>query len=441
LWWLIGWPSQSTGQPNLFVAFDAVLYAVWRGGYSIPLTCHTEDQTLPLVELIIPAADGRIGWKDVSHALGKALKLNQASIANMLPDGEINLRSHAVSFSLLAINLAIGDRLAFAVTRDSDQQLGLSIRCDESLIQVADPSAQPVRARIHHDADWLDGGRRPVVLFLHGLTGKPEVFDSMREAIRSRGYRTASIGYDLQQPLSETARHVSEVVAAKLAASSSDPELVLVGHSMGGLIAREWTDNPLLHNASIRALITIGTPHQGSAWATLPPLLNLFANGEFGPGDVSDVILHTPSSPELRDIAPGSEFLTSLNSRLPRRDVRYTSIIGTGSPIDASTVHSIQHTFQQLERRDGFVRLIRPRIEPLMEGFDELARGRGDGIVAANRAVMEASEDIVRVELSHFDLVRPIDPELAAEGNTHPVWDLVMDRLDGCCATENDRIS
>jgi pimeloyl-ACP methyl ester carboxylesterase len=317
--------------------------------------------------------------------------------------------------------------------------LGLSIRCEESLLQVADEPALRVGVTIHHDADWLDSASmRPVVLFLHGLTGKSEVFDSMREEIRSRGYRTASIGYDSQQPLSVTARQVSEAVAAKLAASSCEPELVLVGHSMGGLIAREWTNNPSLQNASITALITIGTPHQGSAWATLPPLLNLFANGDFGVGDVSDLILHTPSRPELRDIAPGSEFLISLNSRLPRHDVRYTSIIGTGSPVDESTVQAIQKTFQQLESCDGFVRLIRPRIGPLMDGFDELARGRGDGIVAANKAAMESSKDVVMVELSHFELIRPIAQTLFAEDKAHPVWDLVIDRLDGCCAPEDE---
>lgn len=388
---------------------------------------------MPLVELIIPTADGRISWKDVSNALGKALKLNQASILEILPDGEINLRSPAVSLTLLAINLAIGERLTFAVTRDSDLKLGLSIRCDESLFRVSGKPERPGRVTIHHDDDWLDSVQaRPVVLFLHGLTGKPEVFDSMRAEIRSRGYRTASVSYDFKQPLAESARQVSEAVAAKLSASSDHPELVIVGHSMGGLVGREWTNNPLLQNSSITALITIGTPHHGSAWATLPPLLNLFANGEFDVGDVSALILHAPSSPELRDIAPGSDFLISLNSRAPRRDVRYTSIIGTGSPVDASTVRTIQQTFQQLERRDGFVRLIRPRIEPLMEGFDELARGRGDGIVAANKAAMDSTEDVVTVELSHFELVRPVAESSTAENSLHPVWDLVMDRLDRC---------
>ena len=82
---------------------------------------------------------------------------------------------------------------------------------------------------------------------------------------------------------------------------------------------------------------------------------------------------------------------------------------------------------------DGFVRLIRPRIEPLLSGFDELVGGRGDGIVAAESAAMPSTSDLVKVNLSHFELVRPLRAQPASEEATHPVWQVVVDRVARCC--------
>ncbi|MDB4633994.1 alpha/beta fold hydrolase [Rubripirellula sp.] len=386
-----------------------------------------------MIELNIPATDGRIGWKHVSASLAKALQLDQASIAGMLPAGEIRLDSPAVSLSLLAINLAAGNRLSFAVTHSEDQCPGLLIRCDPSLLRLESQDAHASKVIVHHDEAWLESADgRPLVLCLHGLNGTHETFDGLRKNLRSCGYRTAAISYEPHRPIAMLASEVSKEVAAHLASSPQKHQLVIVGHSMGGLIAREWTNNVALENEAISGLITIGTPHQGSAWATLPPLMNLFAKGEFGVADVNDVILHAPSSPELRDIAPGSAFLDELNARDDRSDVRYTSVIGIGSPMDATTMAKIQQAFRQLESRDGFIRLIRPRIEPLLSGFDELVDGRGDGIVAAESAAMGSTSDLVRVDLSHFELVRPLNGQPESEKADHPVWQIVSDRVARC---------
>lgn len=386
-----------------------------------------------MIELIIPATNGRIGWKHVAASLGQALQLDEVSIEEMLPRGEIKLDSPAVSLSLLAINLATGNRLNFSVTCEVGQQPALLIRCDPSLLRLENHDARGSNVMVHCDEDWLESDDgRPVVLCLHGLNGTHETFDGLREELRSHGYRTAAMSYEPQRSLATLAREVSKKVATCLASSPQKHELVLVGHSMGGLIAREWTNNATLENEAITGLITIGTPHQGSAWATLPPLMNLFAKGEFGVADVNDVILHAPTSPELRDIAPGSAFLEELNARDNRPTVRYTSVIGVGSPVNATTVARIQRTFRELESGDGFIRLIRPRIKPLLSGFDELVHGRGDGIVAAESAAMASTSDLVRVDLSHFELVRPLTWLPASEKTGHPVWQIVVDRVTRC---------
>lgn len=386
-----------------------------------------------MFQLFIPATNGRIGWKHVAAAMAEALQLDQGSIEELLPVGDIKLDSPAVSLSLLAINLAVGDRLDFAVTYGEEQRLGLMISSDSSRLHLQHDDTNS-KVTIHHDEGIAQVSHgRPIVLCLHGVDGMHETFDGMRQELRECGYQTAAISYASECSIAVVAREVSRKFAALMAAAPVKPRLVLVGHSMGGLVAREWTSNDALENDAIVGLITIGTPHQGSAWATLPPLLNLFTKGEFGLRDVGDVILHAPSKPELRDIAPGSPFLENLNARVNRPDVQSTSVIGVRSPLDAATVAQIQKTFRQLEQQEGFVRLIRPRIQPLLHRFDELIDGCGDGIVSAESACMPSTSDLVRLDLSHFELVQSLVQQDAGERAGHPVWQIVVERVARCC--------
>ncbi|MGI9472271.1 MAG: lipase family alpha/beta hydrolase [Rubripirellula sp.] len=376
-------------------------------------------------ELLVPAIDGQVQWSDVATSLGNTLKLDSGPIREILPPGKLDLRSDAVLLTLMAINLAARDQVSFDLVRGPDQQLSLKVTCNRSLFAEAKAKADAKPAVIEIDDDWLlRSENRPLVICIHGLQGDPEMFDPMRRMIRSHGYATATIDYDDQQSIATSAIQASELMAKLFEREDCKVEVALVGHSMGGLVAREWTENPTLQSDPIVALITAGTPHQGSAWATLPPMMDLFTAQQFSVDDLMDVIFHTPSSRGLRDLAPGSSFLRELSSRPHRRDVALTAVAGTGSPISAARMDEIQQLFRQLELRDGFVRLIRPRIEPLIEGFDELARGRGDGVVSVESATMDDCENVVTVDLSHFELVRPVPGS-----ETHPVWEAVIARL------------
>ena len=385
-----------------------------------------DAQVSKMIRVVIPAVDGSVKWDDVADSLGEALKLEPELIKKSLPAGQLDLRSDLVLLTLMGINLAAGDVLSFDLVRDSNQQLALSVECDRSLLTSGAEKIPAEPVTIDVDSDWMKrSADRPLVICIHGLQGEASAFDSMRAAMRARGYGTAAISYDDQQSIAVSAEQVSKFTAKWFAGRGRTPDVVLVGHSMGGLVAREWTENPTLPSNDIVSLITIGTPHHGSAWATMPPLLDLFTVGEFSANDVLDVILHTPSVPGLRDLAPDSKFLRELSSRPHRPGVSITSIVGTGSPVPAARVREIQRLFKQLERRDGFVRLIRPRIKPLIDGFDELARGRGDGVVAVNSARMEGCDDVVKVDLSHFELVKPIPGR-----GSQPVWEAVIERLE-----------
>ncbi|MFE8972549.1 lipase family alpha/beta hydrolase [Streptomyces cyaneofuscatus] len=107
---------------------------------------------------------------------------------------------------------------------------------------------------------------RPVVL-LHGFIDNRSVFVLLRRALARHGRRhLASLNYspltrDLRTAAELLGRHVEEICAR-----TGQREVDIVGHSLGGLIARYYVQR-LGGDHRVRTLVTLGTPHGGTAVA------------------------------------------------------------------------------------------------------------------------------------------------------------------------------
>lgn len=376
------------------------------------------------IELLVPAPDGVVLWSDVASSLADSLKLDARSVQQMLPAGQMNLRSETVLLVLMGINLAAGDSLSFAIVRDAQNQPALRVKCDRRLFGSTGKKPETTReTEIHLDDDWQQRLKKPLLVCIHGLRSHAEAFASFRAHFRQAGFATMAVTYDYDQPIQESARQLAVAVEQLFAKSNVKPRLVLVGHSMGGLVAREWTENPTLHDPNIEHLITVGTPHLGSNWASLPPLLDLFTGGQLDSDDLVDVILHQPSASGLRDLVPESEFIRTLATRPRRKDVTYTNIVGTHSPVDQVTATQLRDVLRELDQEGSVVRLVRPRIAPLLDSFDELADGQGDGVVSVEHTHL-AGVPSTPVAASHFQMIRPIPGR-----QDHPIWKVIQERL------------
>lgn len=152
-----------------------------------------------------------------------------------------------------------------------------------------------------------DGGHTPVLL-LHGFIDNRSVFVLLRRSLRRHGWQhVESLNYspltcDVRTAAQLLARHVEDL-CTRTGSSGVD----VVGHSLGGLIARYYVQR-LGGDARVRTLVTLGTPHGGTRVA--PPMS-----------------VH----PLVRQMRPGSEVIRELAGPAPNCGTRF---IGFWSDLD-----------------------------------------------------------------------------------------------------------
>ncbi|PHV05064.1 lipase [Janthinobacterium sp. BJB412] len=112
----------------------------------------------------------------------------------------------------------------------------------------------------------------PPVLLLHGYACNGGYWRRLGRRLRRAGISHYAL--DLAPPGAAIDEFVPQVRAAvaMLCARTGAPQVVLLGHSMGGLVARSYlrADGA----ARVARLITLGSPHHGTALARLGPGAN-----------------------------------------------------------------------------------------------------------------------------------------------------------------------
>jgi alpha-beta hydrolase superfamily lysophospholipase len=104
------------------------------------------------------------------------------------------------------------------------------------------------------------------VLLVHGVLCNAGVWSKMRNGLAARGHHAVyAISYG--PPLASNEDFAAQLAAKvdTVLAATGAPQLVLVGHSMGGLVIRAYLRR--YGGARVRRAITIGSPHEGSVVA------------------------------------------------------------------------------------------------------------------------------------------------------------------------------
>lgn len=141
------------------------------------------------------------------------------------------------------------------------------------------------------------------ILFIPGLADNKSIFAAARQALATTGRTTVgSFGYhawdrDVRAIAARLATRVEQACADTGAA-----RVHLVGHSLGGLIARYYVQR-LGGGARVDTVVTLGTPHSGTlaAWLLAPV-------------------------PLVRQLRPNSELLAELAADTPACPTRFLAI-------------------------------------------------------------------------------------------------------------------
>ncbi|MGK5638602.1 esterase/lipase family protein [Streptomyces sp. URMC 126] len=156
------------------------------------------------------------------------------------------------------------------------------------------------------EADTPDG--RVPVLLLHGFADNRSVFVLLRRSLLRHGWRhVGSLNHSLLTRDIRTAASALSRYAEEFRARTGAPRIDVVGHSLGGLVARYYVQR-LGGDALVRRLVTLGTPHGGTRVA--PPMS-----------------VH----PLVRQMRPGSDVLTELAAPAPGCRTRF---VGFWSDLD-----------------------------------------------------------------------------------------------------------
>ncbi|HRL76689.1 MAG TPA: alpha/beta fold hydrolase [Candidatus Accumulibacter phosphatis] len=108
-------------------------------------------------------------------------------------------------------------------------------------------------------------GRRPPVLLVHGYGCSRGAWWWLRRRLEAAGWTVATISLEpVYASIDDYVEPLARRIDAVLAQTGAD-RLLLVGHSMGGLVARRYLQR--CGSARVARLVTLGTPHQGSQLA------------------------------------------------------------------------------------------------------------------------------------------------------------------------------
>ncbi|MFJ8072626.1 esterase/lipase family protein [Streptomyces sp. NPDC096176] len=167
----------------------------------------------------------------------------------------------------------------------------------------------PERRRRVHAVPSLPRARADVpTVLLHGFVDNRSVFVLLRRALARQGpHHVECLNYspltcDIRAAADLLGRHIEEICER-----TGRPGVDIVGHSLGGLIARYYVQR-LGGDRRVRTLVTLGTPHSGT---TVAPLAS--------------------AHPIVRQMRPGSSVIEEL--RLPAPDCR-TRFVSFWSDLD-----------------------------------------------------------------------------------------------------------
>jgi len=267
------------------------------------------------------------------------------------------------------------------------------------------------------DGDTKDApADRPLVVLIHGFNSRPERMAALRQTLSDAGYPTGALRYSSQEPIGASAALLSQELR-RLGREQPGRSIVLVTHSMGGLVARGAIENVSLDSGNVTQLIMIAPPSHGTSCAYLSLPAELFGHvpsgGGHGPLNLVLTGIENGLSEARDDLKPDSAYLQALNRRPRNPNVRYTVILGTGTVFSPEELAHARQIVHQCAQADSFLAAIEPACQSVLSDFEDAVQG-GDGVVSLARGRLDGVADTVLLGFNHWNVIGPPQSEPVA---------------------------
>lgn len=358
----------------------------WRRGEVVDVNWFSRDDSyygLNLPEggyrlLVGHDADGD-GWIQESETLGgRTLQIGPAVAPDrVLGDCDIDL-SQRPQFAGTRFRVAVPPPVA--LTESVIYPRGTIRRLDDPLFSPAmanlglyRPREFLERAPMMFYALEDDLAYKIPVVFVHGIGGSPRDFAPLVRRLDRSRYRAWFFYYPSGQDLSQLAAMFQRIFLSGTVIPLDRMPLVIVAHSMGGVLVREALNRQRGRPGETRVarLITIASPlggHPGARFAKRAPVV----------------------IPSWRDLDPDGAFIRDLHRRPLPEDTRYQLVYTTGEGAGGRG-HA---------RNDGVVPLASQLTSRAQSEADELI-----GVAASHMGVLRDEAVINRI-LASLDGVR-----------------------------------
>lgn len=159
--------------------------------------------------------------------------------------------------------------------------------------------------------------RQPVNILVHGCNGSTGRFRALAEVLAFHGQQTACFAYDDRDSLMVSSGQLVHAVDT-LAQHLDVPKITVIGHSMGGLVARKAfvaeRPDPLRNLQIDLSLVTVSAPFSGIASARMcaVPALRVATLG------LNDLVCWLISGDNWYEITSASNFIRAPGSLAPQ---------------------------------------------------------------------------------------------------------------------------
>ncbi len=197
--------------------------------------------------------------------------------------------------------------------------------------------------------------RTTPILLLHGLVDNRSVFTRLRTSLARQGFDCVlSLNYPVLTGDIPTAAHSLAGIVDRICTRTGSSRIHVVGHSMGGLIARYYVQQ-LAGDRQVHTLVTLATPHSGTSAARMLPYGIV---RQLRPGSaVLEELAQPTCGCQTRFVSIYSDhdvIVPAESARLEHPDLLIRNVLVPGAghhtlPFDRRTVAEIAQTLRHLD--------------------------------------------------------------------------------------------